>query len=64
LIIVIILGEEYMLWSSSLCSFLQPPVTWYLFGPNIFLQPFFSSIALWPFGPWPLSQFLNDIHSR
>jgi hypothetical protein len=38
LIILIILGEEYMLWSSSLCSFLQPPVTSSLFGPNILLN--------------------------
>jgi hypothetical protein len=27
LIILITLGEEYKLWCSSLCSFLQPPVT-------------------------------------
>jgi hypothetical protein len=34
LIILIILGEEYKLWHFSLCSFLQPPITLSLFGPN------------------------------
>jgi hypothetical protein len=38
------LGEEYKLWSSSLCSFLQPPVTSSLFGPNILLNTLFSNI--------------------
>jgi hypothetical protein len=43
LIILIILGEEYNLWSSSLCNFLQPPITWSLFDPNILLSTLFSN---------------------
>jgi hypothetical protein len=42
--IQIILGEENKLWCSSLCSFLQPPVTSSLFGPNILLSTLFSNI--------------------
>jgi hypothetical protein len=38
LTILIIVAEEYKLWSSSLCSFLQSPVTSSLFGPNILLN--------------------------
>jgi hypothetical protein len=43
LIIIIILGKDYKLWSSSLCSFIQPPVTSSLFGPNIVLSTLFSN---------------------
>jgi hypothetical protein len=43
LIILIILCQEYKLWSSSLCRFLQPPLTSSLFGPNILLNTLFSN---------------------
>jgi hypothetical protein len=36
-------GEEYKPCSSSLCSFLQPPVTSSLLGPNILLSTLFSN---------------------
>jgi uncharacterized membrane protein len=43
LITLTILGEEYKPCSSSLCGFLQPPVTSSLIGPNILLSTLFSN---------------------
>jgi hypothetical protein len=37
------LGEQYKLWSSSLCSFLQPPITSFPFGLNILISTLFSN---------------------
>jgi hypothetical protein len=39
LIILLILGEEYKSWSSSLFIFLYPPITSSLLTPNILLSP-------------------------
>jgi hypothetical protein len=41
-IIVITFGKEHKLRSSSLCSFLRPPFTSSLFGPNILPNTLFS----------------------
>jgi len=38
-----VLGEEYRLFSSSLCNFLHSPVTSFLLGSNIFLNTLFSN---------------------
>jgi hypothetical protein len=43
LITLTILGEEYKPCSSSLCSFLQPPITSSLLGQNILLSTLFSN---------------------
>jgi hypothetical protein len=42
-IILTILGVEYKLWSSSLCSYLQSPITSSLFDLNILLGTLFSN---------------------
>jgi hypothetical protein len=51
LTILIILGEEYKLRSSSLCSFLRHPITSTLFDPNILLSTLFPNtpvyVRLW-----------------
>jgi hypothetical protein len=43
MIILIKLGEEYKSCSSSLCNVLHPPVTHFLFGPNILISNLFSN---------------------
>jgi hypothetical protein len=57
---LIVLGEEYKLWSSSSRSFLQPPVISSLLGPNIILSTLIlntlslcSYLAVWDQVPQP-----------
>jgi hypothetical protein len=47
---LIIIHEQYKLWSSSLCNFLQPPVASSLSSPNILLSTlFWNALNLWSF---------------
>jgi hypothetical protein len=57
-ILVIVLGEKYKSWSSSLCSFLQPPITSSLFGQNILLSTLLPGVLL-----HALIRILSERHS-
>jgi len=55
-----ILGEECRLLSSSLCSFLQSPVTSSLLGPNFLLTPYSQT----PSAQVPPSMSANKLHTH
>jgi hypothetical protein len=65
LITLIILGEEYKLWCSSLCSFLQPPITSPLFSLDILLSTLFlNALSLLPLNLTYILIFLSQLSWR
>jgi hypothetical protein len=55
LVVLILSGEEYNLWGSSLCRFQQRRVTLSLLSPNILLKTlFWDTLSVWrlPNGKW------------
>jgi hypothetical protein len=58
LIILLKLGIVYKIWSSTLCSFVQPPVTSSILGPNILLNTLFSNTLSFP-NIWTVPHFQN-----
>jgi len=59
-----ILGEEYRSLSSSICSFLQSPVTSSLLGPNILLSNLFQNLFQPPLAYVPLSIWGTKFHTH
>jgi hypothetical protein len=62
-LIKIIFGKKNKLWTSSLCNFLQPPVTSSIFGPHILLSTLFSNTLICglPF-PWEIMLHTHTTH--
>jgi hypothetical protein len=58
-LIILIFGEDYRLRISSVCSFLQPPVTSSLLGPNILLTH--PHAVFFPYCDSPVSFWMVSI---
>jgi hypothetical protein len=62
LMTLITFGEVYKLWSSSLCSLLQPPITLSILGPNILLSPQPPVLMHWLIN-WPVALDVSSDHT-
>jgi hypothetical protein len=60
LTILILLGEEYNSCSSSLCSFLNRPVTSSFFGPNTLPAPCSQTPSV--YAPTLMSENMSHTH--